>query len=101
MSEPGEEPRYKTQLREETEALANTDILSPAYRRKKILIWFIRNLITALICWYYWEKWWVKWLLWIGVPLAIISLLMILVGPYLLRRKIKTFREKIDSVGKE
>jgi hypothetical protein len=92
------EPAYKRSLREEADALSNTDILSPAYLRKKLLMWFIRNLITAVICWYFWEKAWVKWVLWIGIPLAVISLLMILLGPYLLRRKLRSVQRRIEGM---
>src|SRR5688572_8313150 len=98
MSEPVNEPAYKTQLKNEVDALANADILSPAYLRKKLLLWFIRNMITALICWYFWEKWWIKWVLWIGIPVAVIYLLMILLGPLMLRRKLGNLRQQIERM---
>ena len=98
MSEPLNEPAYQTQLKNEVDSLANADILSPAYLRKKLLLWFFRNMITALLCWYFWEKWWIKWVLWIGVPVAVINLLVILLGPLMLRRKLGNLRQQIERM---
>lgn len=97
-NEENDNTGYKASLREEVQSLSVTDVVSPAYQRRKLLIWFVRNLITAMLCWIFWEKPWVKWVLWIGIPLAILNLLMILIGPYLLRRKIKSLQRKIEGI---
>jgi hypothetical protein len=99
MEEPVDQPTYKTELKNEIENLARTDILSPAYLKKKLILWFARNMITALLCWYYWEKPWIKWVFWIGITVAVINLLMILLGPLLLRRKLASLRQQIERTG--
>jgi hypothetical protein len=98
MNEQPQQPAYKQSLEDETKQLAAAEVLQPAYQRKKLLLWLVRNAITALICWYFWEKEWVKWVLWIGIPLVLLNLLMILLGPYLLRRKLRSVQEKINSM---
>ena len=92
-------PDYRESLIEETNALAGEAILTPAYQRKKLLLWFFRNAITALFVWYFWEKPWIKWVLWIGIPLALTNLVLVLLGPYLLRRKLTAVRRTIDRNG--
>jgi hypothetical protein len=99
MNEQLNESTYKQSLEDEAKQLGVAEVLNPAYQRKKLLLWLVRNAITALICWYFWEKEWVKWVLWIGIPLALLNLLMILLGPYLLRKKLQSVQKKINRMS--
>lgn len=101
METKGDTPDYRESLLEETNELANESILTPAYQRRKLLLWLFRNTITVLFAWYFWEKPWIKWVLWIGIPLALLNLLLILLGPYLLRRKIRAVRRTINRMDHE
>ena len=95
-----EEDKNYVPLETEWQQLAHDPVLSPAYQKKKLLFWLIRNSLTAVLCYVFWEKTWVKWVLWIGIPLSLINLLLILLGPYLLRKKMQAVHKRIKALDR-
>ena len=68
------------------EGAASTPLLDPAYRRRKLLLWSVRQAITVSLAYWFWEHWWVRWLLALAVVLALFNLgLLLFAGPYLKR----------------
>ena len=62
-------------------------LLDPAYRRRKLVLWTIRQVITVGLAYWFWEHWWVRWLFALAVLLALFNLgLLLFAGPYLKRR---------------
>jgi hypothetical protein len=62
-------------------------LLDPAYRRRKFVLWTIRQVITVGLAYWFWELWWVRWLFALAVVLALFNLgLLLFAGPYLKRR---------------
>ncbi len=62
-------------------------LLDPAYRRRKLVLWTIRQAITVGLAYWFWELWWVRWLFALAVVLALFNLgLLLFAGPYLKRR---------------
>lgn len=85
-------------LQSELESIAGDTVLSPTYRKRKLILWVIRATISAALYVIFWKHEWVRWTLLVTAPLSFISLLMILLGPYLLKRKIAKTRSKIEAV---
>ena len=78
------------------EIKANT-ILTPEYRKKKLVVWFIRTTIAIVLATIFWEYNWVKWVFYFYIPLSIISLIIIFGGKYILEKKISKTNSKIKS----
>lgn len=85
--------------RELEEAKANT-ILDPAYRKKKLIFWIIRTIISIVLYIIFWDHDWVKWSLTLTVPLSLFSLFTITISPYLLKRKIERTMNRIGDIQK-
>ncbi|MBL7787872.1 MAG: hypothetical protein JNM36_18335 [Chitinophagales bacterium] len=85
-------------LQREPEQIKQTSVLSPAYQRRKLTYWLVRNTLLAGVYYYFWDYYWMRMTLWITVPLAIGSLGLILLVPYFLRRKTQKVQETIDQI---
>lgn len=69
------------------DSAGNIPLLDPAYRRRKLILWTIRQAITVGLAYWFWELWWVRWLFTLAVVLALFNLgLLLFAGPYLKRR---------------
>ncbi len=69
------------------DSAGNSPLLDPAYRRRKLILWTIRQTITVSLAYWFWEHWWVRWLFALAVLLALFNLgLLLFAGPYLKRR---------------
>ncbi|MEM9022397.1 MAG: hypothetical protein AAGB22_01555 [Bacteroidota bacterium] len=90
-----EDTSLKEQFEQELEQVRQDTLLSPAYRRKKFMLWLIRNTFTVVLCWYFWEYTWVRWTLVVYVPLSLFSLLSIFGWNVLINRKIRKTERKI------
>jgi|GEM_PF-2081959 len=82
--------------REELEAITNQASFSPAFIKKKLILWTIRTALTVWLYFSFWQIGWVKWTLFLTVPLNIFSLLAIVARIYLLRKKIEILKKKLD-----
>lgn len=86
------------ELRDEIEELSNSPVLSKTYRNKKLLLYAIRTLIAVIAIYLLWDYSWVKWLLYIYIPLNLISLASILGWNIFLNKRIKKSQERIDDI---
>ena len=82
----------------ELECISSDTVLSAAYRKRKLMLWAIRATISAVLYVIFWKHGWVRWTLALTAPLSLISFLIILLGPFLLKRKIEKTRGKIEAM---
>ena len=77
-------------------------ILNPAYRKCKLILWFVRNALLVLLYVIFWDQEWVRFTLYVTVPLSVLSLVSIFAWQYLLNRKIRNVSESVaDSLARE
>lgn len=87
------------ELRNEMEKTKAQYLMSPTERRRKLIRWAIRQMLTALLYFFFWDAHpWVPWSLWIVAPLAILSLLSIVGYNWFLERKLRNTGAKIDEL---
>ncbi len=91
----------KQQLRDELEKAQQDAVLSPEYKRKKLIMYAIRTTIAIVLFYMLWEHQWVKWLVWIYIPLNLLFLFAIFVTPKVLKKKIENTQQKIDELDIE
>lgn len=84
----------------ELEQLSRQTVLNPAYRKKKLLLWIVRTLITVVLYMLFWKHEWVRWTLVLTLPLSLFSLFMIVAAPYLLRKKMESTSRKIEAADR-
>ncbi|HOX83191.1 MAG TPA: hypothetical protein PLJ60_19735 [Chryseolinea sp.] len=87
-------------FKNELETISKNTILDPGYRRKKLMLWFIRTSITVVLYLLFWKHSWVKWTLLLTIPLSIFSFFTIVGSPYLLKRKIEGTKQKLTAADK-
>jgi len=92
-------PRYKAELSNDLETIARNPVLSPAYLRRKLWMWLIRAVITSILYVIFWKHEWVRWTLCVTIPLSVLNLLMILLLPSILRKKINRLQEDFIQPG--
>ena len=86
------------ELKRELEMAGATEILSPEYRRKKLIIYAVRTILSIILYYFLWEYKWVRLSLWAYVPLNLLGLGMIVFGPYFLKKKMAKVQGKIDHL---
>lgn len=82
-------------FKRELEQASANKILDPAYQKKKLVLWGIRNSISVVLYVIFWNYNWVQFSLYFTIPLSLLSLLAILAMPYILKRKIASAKIKI------
>lgn len=78
--------------------------MSPAVRKRKLIMWVVRQALLCALAWYFWDRAWMRWVFWTGVVIAIINLAMILLMPRFLagqRRRGNAAIDRIDALGKD
>jgi hypothetical protein len=90
--------RYKDELKKDADELYDSFHLSKAYRRKKLIIWFVRTILTIIIYIIFWKYTWIRWTLILYIPLSLFNLFGLLGWNFLLKKKISRIKEKIDGV---
>ncbi len=79
-------------------------VLSPHYRKKKLIFWALRTVILMLLYVIFWKHDWVRKSLYFTIPLTLLSLSTIIAMPYLIRKKIQKTERKVreaDQLIKE
>jgi len=84
-------------LIEEIDDLSDQHRLSSSYKKKKLIIWAVRTVLSAVLYVIFWKYEWVRWTLILYIPLSLFNLLMIIGFNFILDRKVKTLRSKIDK----
>jgi hypothetical protein len=86
-------------FKRELEQASTNTILDPAYKKKKLVLWAIRNVISVVLYVIFWNySSWVQFSLYFTVPLSLLSLLAILAMPYFLKRKIARAKLRILEI---
>jgi hypothetical protein len=88
---------YKKNLLKEIDEVSNQERLSPAYKKRKLIIWTVRTVLSVILYILFWRYEWVRWTLVLYVPLALFNLVMILGFNFILDKKINKLRSRIDS----
>lgn len=89
---------FKQQFEEELNKAQENTVLSPKYKRKKLMIYVIRTTISIVLFYMFWEYNWVRWFLVLYIPLNLFSLVSIFGWTYFLNKKINQTREKIEEL---
>jgi hypothetical protein len=95
---PNAKESYKQSLLNELDDISKDIVLSPAYRRRKVMMWCIRTIIAVILYIIFWQYQWVRTTLIITIPLSLLSLLSIFSMSYLLKRKMQSTRRKIENM---
>jgi len=92
-----EENNLKESFEAEIEKYKDDTILSPEYRRKKMILWLIRTIIAVILFIVFWEYKWVRWGAILYIPLNLFSLFSIYGFNKILNRKMNRTMNKIDE----
>lgn len=76
------------------ERALDNPLLDPAYRRRKLIFWTIRQSLSIALAWWFWDLWWVRLLFGVVVVLAVFQLVMLLWGGPMLRRRAERAKER-------
>ena len=87
-----------SELQKELDSISEGALLSPEVIRKKLIMWVIRNSISVFLIWYFWDHWFMKYALWILIPLSLFSLISIVGFNYLVKRKIAKSQGAVDEL---
>ena len=89
---------FKERFEDEMLQAQQETFMSPEYRRKKLMMYLIRTLIAVAIFYFLWDQSWIKWALYVYIPLNLLSLLSILLWPYIIKRKMQRTRQRIEEL---
>jgi len=84
-------------LIEEIDDLSDRHRLSSSYKKKKLIIWTVRTVLSAVLYVIFWKYEWVRWTLILYVPLSLFNLLMIFGFNFILDRKVQSLKSKVDK----
>jgi len=91
------ENNLREEFEKEVSQLQNEGVLSPEYRRRKLIMYAIRTTIAIILYIVLWKYQWVRWSLWAYVPLNLLGLFMIVGSGHFLNKKIEKTRQKIED----
>lgn len=80
---------------QDLDSVAASPLLDPAYRRKKLVFWAIRQAITVGLALAFWDLAWVRWLFAFAVVLALFNLAMLFWGGHFLQRRMQRVRDRV------
>ncbi len=83
---------------EELKDIANNEIFDAGFRRKKMISWLIRTIIAIVLYIIFWDYEWVRWSLWIYVPLNLFGLVMLFIVPRYLKKKHEKLEKKMNEL---
>lgn len=96
-----DENKFPQQMKEELDSLKEHELLNPAYRKKKLLIYAVRTLISVLLIVSFWKYSWVRWLTLLYIPLNLFSLGAILFPTIFLKKKLERAEQKLRELEEE
>ena len=77
-------------MRQEMAQIESQFTMSPTERRRKLIRWVIRQMLTVILYYFLWDAHpWVPLSLWFVVPRAILSLVSILAYNWFIQRKLR------------
>ncbi len=87
---------YREKPKEQIDDFSKQHRLSPEFKRKKFLIWTVRTGLSAILYIIFWKYEWVRWTLVAYIPLALFNLVMIFGFNFILDRRVKKIRSKVN-----
>lgn len=88
---------YKKTIKQEIDDFSKDYRMSPAYRKKKLIIWCVRTALSAILYIIFWKYEWVRWTLILYIPLAIFNLVMIFRFNQMLDKRVYKLRSMINQ----
>ncbi|MEZ4886318.1 MAG: hypothetical protein R3E32_16400 [Chitinophagales bacterium] len=88
-------------LKRELKEMEASEILSPAYRRKKLIAYAVRTAIMVALYILFWQYVWLRWTLLVYVPLNLVGLVLILGAERFVRKKMEQTRQQIEEINRE
>jgi hypothetical protein len=98
MSDDTEATGTADELRAQLHAVMARPLITPALRRRKLLLWAFRQVLLGLLAWRFWDHAWMRWVFGIGVVFAIVNLFMILFAQRLLDARARRTAQRIDAL---
>lgn len=98
MSDDTEATRTAEELRAQLRAATARPLMTPALRRRKLMLWVFRQVLLLLLAWWFWEHAWMRWAFGIGVAFAAINLFLILFAQRLLDARMRRAEQRIDHL---
>jgi hypothetical protein len=99
-SEDPSSEKISDHFNRELEKIKQGNMFGRGYKKRKLILWIIRNAIGAVLYFIYWEHVWVQQSLYVTVPLSLFGLFSIYGWDYFLKRKIERTRKKIEETEK-
>lgn len=93
-----EKSNVSQDLQNELDAIRQEAFMSDAQRKKKLMMWGVRNLLSVALIWYFWEVSWMKYALWIIIPLSLLSLGMILFYNKIVSNRLERAQGTVDNL---
>jgi hypothetical protein len=81
--------------------IGGTPLLDPTYRKRKLVLWTIRQALLVTLALFFWEHWWMLWLFGLGVVLAVFNLGILLWGGPYLQRRLERANERVAEQESE
>ena len=101
MENQAPKPEWLESLEKEGDSIADKHRLSAADRQGKLLRWTIRQVLTGGLVWYFWDKSWTKYIIWIWIPLAVLALAQILFFNALIDWKMAKVRNRLAEINQK
>ena len=91
----------KKELQKQLEEARGADFMTPAYRKRKLIMWAIRTVVAIIMYYFLWDVQWVRWTLWLYVPLNLFLPISLLGGNYFLNKKMDGVSKMVDELDEE
>ncbi len=88
----------KQGIQQDFDEMRKNEIFTPEYKRARLRAWGIRTLLSVALYAIFWKYAWVRWSLWVSVPLTVLSLVMVIGMPYLLKRRLEKFEKEMKEI---
>jgi hypothetical protein len=92
------EDHSENSFAKDAEKFTQQAMLSGKFRQKKLILWFVRTLLAALLFVVFWEYSWVRWALGFYIPLNLFGLYAIFKFTNTVDAKMQEVFEKIDAL---
>ena len=89
--------KYKVDLKQEIDDFSKEHRLSSSYRKRKLIAWCVRTILSVILYVIFWKYEWVKWTLVLYIPLTLFNLVMIFWFNRIVDKKANELRSRIDQ----
>ena len=78
--------------------IKDVELLNPKKQKKEIVFWTIRTIFSIILYLFFWKYVWVRYTLFLTVPLTLFSLFSCTLLPYIMQRKVENARKMITEM---